>query len=92
MCPKNVYSFQQFQVFARMVAAPLAAVNSVSDLKGRGEGIKGINNPIDCIQPLQWDENALSGLQDVDEELMPFKTARKVKIVIKLVRMPGGNT
>ena len=91
MCPKIVYSFQQVQVFARMVTAPLAAVDSVSDLKGRGEGRKGINNPIDCLQPLRWIEYALSGLQDVDEELAPFKSARKVKIVIKPVYMPGGN-
>ena len=74
-----------------MVTALLAAVDSVSDLKCRGVGIKGINNLIDCLKPLRWIEYALSGMQDVDEELAPFKTARKVKIVIKLVRMPGGN-
>ena len=52
MCPKIVYSFQQFQIFARMVTAPLAAVDSVSDLKGPGEGGKSINNSIDRLQPL----------------------------------------
>ena len=91
MCPKIVYSFQQVQIFARMVTAPLAAVDSVSDLKGRSEGKKGINNPIDSIPPLRWIEYALSRLQDVDEEFAPFKTARKVKVVIKPVYMPGGN-
>ena len=74
-----------------MVTAPLAAVDSIADLKSGGEGIKGINNLIDCVQPVQWIEYALSGLQDVDEELAPFKPGRKVKIVIKPVYMPRGN-